>query len=61
MKPTIPPDADQPITAQELYDFLAEFKPESHICIFINGKLRPIVDMSNDNGTLTLFTTKKFT
>ena len=54
----IPKDADEPITAQELYDFLQSFDTDSPIYLYINGGKYPLQDMSNDNGTLTLFANK---
>jgi hypothetical protein len=54
MNPKIPLDADEPITAQELYDFLQSFKPESFPFVEINGKHFPIKEMTDNNGNLTL-------
>jgi len=55
----IPPDADQPITAQELYDFLQEFNPRAEIFLYINGEKYSIMEMSDENGNLVLIPDKE--
>jgi len=57
--PIVPADADQPITAQELYDFLQEFNPRAEIFLYINGEKYSIMEMSDENGNLVLIPDKE--
>jgi len=51
-------DADEPITAQELYDFLQSFNPQSHLYLYINGEKCSVMEMLDDEGDLILITDK---
>ena len=52
--PIEPPDADEPLCAREIYEFLSSFDGDSLVYVYLNKQKYTIEDMSDENGNLIL-------